>query len=105
MKLTLAEAVLGARVLIPTLTGEAALKVPPGTQSGDRRVMEGRGIQAADGKGHQYVHFNLEVPRNPSARQQELISQFGEEQTIPDGERADRRDQGSRGGRRSWNFG
>ena len=49
MKLTLAEAVLGGQVAIPTLDGQVALKIPPGTQPGERRVMQGRGIKAADG--------------------------------------------------------
>ena len=34
---------------------QAALKLPPGTQPGDRRVMEGRGVRANSGRGHQCV--------------------------------------------------
>ena len=71
MRVTLAEAILGAKVLIPTLDGSAYLKVPPGTQTGDRRVMQGRGVQRAGARaaGHQYVHFEVQVaPGRPSTR-------------------------------------
>mmetsp|Transcript_13606 Transcript_13606/g.43532 ORF Transcript_13606/g.43532 Transcript_13606/m.43532 type:complete len:149 (-) Transcript_13606:25-471(-) len=107
VRLTLAEAVLGGRVVVPTLEGQAALKLPPGTQPGDRRVMEGRGVRANSGRGHQYVHFNVDVPVKPTERQKELIREFGEEQVISDDDRADRRDRnaGRRGGRRGWSFG
>uniref|UniRef100_A0A7S0PXK0 J domain-containing protein n=1 Tax=Coccolithus braarudii TaxID=221442 RepID=A0A7S0PXK0_9EUKA len=89
VKLTLAEAVLGGRVLVPSLKGDVSLNVPAGTQPGDKRVMQGRGIRAPDGSGtgHQYVHFELAVPRKISAKQRELIEAFGEEELIPDEER------------------
>ena len=83
VRLSLAEAVLGASVVIPTLEGQVSLKVPPGTQSGDRRVMAGRGVAqsvSGGGAGHQYVHFEVMVPRKLSQRQRELIEEFSSEE-------------------------
>lgn len=83
VRLTLREALLGGKIFIPTLDGQVSLKVPPGTQTGDRRVMTGRGIMntgPAKGQGHQYVHFQVVLPRNLSERQKELIEEFGEEE-------------------------
>jgi molecular chaperone DnaJ len=82
VRLSLAEAILGGKVTIPTLDGDVALKVPAGTQAGDRRVMTGRGVQPAGGRGagHQYVHFDVVVPRKLSDRQRELIEEFREEE-------------------------
>jgi DnaJ-class molecular chaperone len=59
VRLTIAEAVLGAKVMIPTLKGPVSLKTPAGTQSGDRRVMAGRGLQNPQRgtAGHQYVEI------------------------------------------------
>ena len=90
VRLSLAEAVLGSTVVIPTLAGLASLKVPPGTQTGDRRVMQGRGIRPAGRpSGHQFVHFEVLIPKELSDRQKALIEEFGEEQEpLTDDERS-----------------
>jgi molecular chaperone DnaJ len=48
-------AILGGYVSVPTLTGEANLKVDPGTQPGERRVMRGKGVKLVNkaGSGNQ----------------------------------------------------
>ena len=81
MRLTLAEAILGSKVIVPTLDGDVSLRVPPGPQSGDRRVMTGRGVQLAGHgargqTGHQYVHFEVTTPRKLSDEQRSLIEAF-----------------------------
>ena len=82
VRLTLTEALLGGSVVIPTLDGEVSLKVPAGTKTGDRRVMTGRGVTVANGRGqgHQYVHFEVSIPHKLSERQQKLIEEFSEEE-------------------------
>ena len=44
--------------------------------------MTGRGVEPAGGrsKGHQYVHFDVVIPRALSDKQRELIEAFGEEE-------------------------
>jgi len=98
VRLSLAEAILGGSVIVPTLSGQVSLKVPEGTQHGDRRVMQGRGIRAADGsgQGHQYIYFEVPIPRKLSPQQRKLIEQFGEEQKIDPEERSTRSDSGTR---------
>lgn len=94
VRLTLREALLGGSVIIPTLDGQVQLKVPGGTQTGDRRVMTGRGAPDANGrgKGHQYVHFEVVIPRKLSERQRQLIEEFGEEEgSMDEEERTQRR--------------
>ena len=92
MRLTLAEAILGAKVVIPTIDGAASLKVPPGTRTGDRRVMQGRGVpDPRRGAGHQYVHFEVLIPQNLSARGKELVAELAEEvEAISDADRSSR---------------
>ncbi len=51
LPVTLREAVLGASVEVPTLKGPVRLTIPPGSGSGARMRLKGRGI----GEGHQYV--------------------------------------------------
>ena len=73
VRLTVAEAILGSSVIIPTLSGNVSLRVPPGTRTGDRRVMTGRGVQTRRAQGHQFVHFEVVIPRQLSEAQRELV--------------------------------
>ena len=81
---SIATAIMGGTVDIPTLAGSATLKVPQGTQSGDRRVMRGKGIKRLRGqsRGDQYVHFDVVVPEFDSLndKQKRLIEEFGQEE-------------------------
>jgi len=71
-------AILGGTVNVPTLTGEVNLKVAAGTQPGAKVVMKGKGIKnlTSARKGHQYVVFNIEVPKKLSDRQKELVEEI-----------------------------
>ena len=82
VRLTLTEALLGTKVTVPTLDGDVSLKVPPGTRSADRRVMTGRGLKIAGQRqpGHQFIHFEVLIPRKLSERQRALVEEFGEEE-------------------------
>eukprot|EP01113_Clastostelium_recurvatum_P039442 TRINITY_DN6021_c0_g1_i3.p1 TRINITY_DN6021_c0_g1~~TRINITY_DN6021_c0_g1_i3.p1 ORF type:complete len:204 (+),score=53.54 TRINITY_DN6021_c0_g1_i3:215-826(+) len=71
------QAVLGDTLLTPTLTGEVELKIPEGTQPDEKRVLRGKGIRDPRGRtGDQFVHFKVQVPRNLTSRQQELMKEF-----------------------------
>jgi molecular chaperone DnaJ len=76
------QACLGDKIAMPTLKGEVDLKVPSGTQPGDRLVMRNRGVPVLNGggrRGHQYVHFDVKVPKKLTDRQKELLMEFAEE--------------------------
>ena len=89
VRVSTAEAALGSSVRVPTVDGPVTLKVPAATQPGDRRLMQGRGVPDVNGrgKGHQYVHFQVKVPQNLTAKQRELFEALKEEDSIPDDER------------------
>jgi curved DNA-binding protein len=57
------EAVLGASVDVPTPGGHVTLKIPPGTQAGQKLRLAGRGLARADGtSGHLYAVAKIMVP-------------------------------------------
>ena len=57
------EAVLGAQVSVPTLAGRVNIKVPPGTQNGQRLRVRSKGLPtASDGQGDLYAVIHLQVP-------------------------------------------
>jgi DnaJ-class molecular chaperone len=63
LPVTLKEAVLGAKVKVPTPEGPVMLTIPKGTSSGKVLRLKGRGFTAKDGKrGDQLVAVEIEVP-------------------------------------------
>jgi molecular chaperone DnaJ len=73
------EAGLGARVEIETPDGVARLRVPPGTQSGQRFRLRGRGAPSRrDGRrGDLVVEVRLMLPKLLDERSKELLREFG----------------------------
>jgi DnaJ-class molecular chaperone len=73
LPLSLAEAVLGAKVDVPTLDGsKLTVTVPPGTSSGKRLRLRSRGIAGGD----QYIEIRIVVPATRDSRSRELIEEF-----------------------------
>lgn len=78
LPLTFTQAALGAEVVVPTIDGKVSYAVHDGTQSGDVFKLKGKGIPHINGRGRgdQYVKVNIEVPRNLSSKQKDLLRQF-----------------------------
>ena len=63
LPVTLAEAVLGAKVDVPTPYGTITLRIPPRTSSGTRLRMKGHGVKHKDGtKGDLYAEVQIVLP-------------------------------------------
>lgn len=76
---TVAEAALGAKIEVPTIDGRAQLKVPPGTQSGQKLRMRDRGVPSAarEGKrGDEIVTIEIKVPKLQDERSKEILREF-----------------------------
>ena len=69
LPVTVAEAILGGRVAVPTPRGEVTLTVPPGSDTGTRLRLRGRGVAEAGGEpaGDMFVTLTLVTgPRDPA---------------------------------------
>jgi molecular chaperone DnaJ len=73
------EAALGARVEIPTPDGTVRLRVPPGTQSGQRFRLRERGVPSPKGgpRGDLVVEVRLMLPKLLDERSKDLLREFG----------------------------
>jgi molecular chaperone DnaJ len=72
--LTIAEAALGARVKVPTLTDPVTLKVKGGTKGGTTQKVKGRGITPAKGSsGDLLVTFDIDVPTKLNDEQRQAL--------------------------------
>jgi molecular chaperone DnaJ len=76
--LTITEAALGTAVNVPTLDGDKELEFPEGTQSGEIRVLRGRGMPVLQGfgRGDHRLLVNVSVPRRLTDEQRRLLEEF-----------------------------
>jgi len=73
------EAALGAKIYVPSLEGQARVRVPPGTQSGQRFRLRERGVPSARSgqRGDLVVEIRLVLPKVLDERSKELLREFG----------------------------
>jgi len=75
---TLPEAALGAKIEVPTVSGKAQLRIPPGTQSGQRFRLREKGAPSlrSQTRGDQYVEVKIALPKIIDEDSKELLRQF-----------------------------
>jgi len=76
---TVPEASLGAKVDVPTIDGRAQLKIPPGTQSGQKLRMRERGVESSQQpgqRGDQIVTVEVVVPTLQDERSREIMREL-----------------------------
>jgi molecular chaperone DnaJ len=64
--ITVPEAALGAKIEVPTVEGKSQLRIPPGTQSGQKFRLRDRGapsLRNPGAKGHQFVEVQVMLPK------------------------------------------
>ncbi len=79
LPVTVSEAALGSRIEVPTIDGRAQLRIPPGTQSGQKLRMRERGVPSAtrEGmRGDQIVTVEVSVPQVRDERSREILREF-----------------------------
>jgi molecular chaperone DnaJ len=74
------EAMLGAKVDVPTLDGRVAVTIPPGTSSGAVLRLRGKGAGVpSGGRGDHYVHVRISVPKDLSPKARKLVEELAKE--------------------------
>ncbi len=81
--ITLAEAVLGGAVTVPTLTGTTQIKIPTGTATGKLLRLSGQGLPRREkrGKGDLHLKVVVEIPQALASEQIELLRRFDSSST------------------------
>ncbi len=76
---TVTEAALGAKVEVPTIDGPTTIKIPPGTESGQKLRLLGKGAPSlrASARGHQFVEVQIVVPKVADERSKEILRELG----------------------------
>ncbi|MBQ1464724.1 MAG: molecular chaperone DnaJ, partial [Ruminococcus sp.] len=75
---TYAEAVMGAEITVPTIDGDVKYTISEGTQTGTVFRLKGKGVRKLHRteRGNQYVKIYVEVPKNLTKKQKELLKSF-----------------------------
>ncbi len=82
LPVTLAEAVLGAKVDVPTPQGEVALTIPPGTSGGTRLRIKSHGVRSKTGPaGDLIAEVQIVLPKQIDAEVREAVQRWGRRQT------------------------
>lgn len=76
--ITFTQAVMGDEIIVPTIDGKVKYDIAEGTQTGTTFRLRNKGIPYINGKGRgdQYVKVNVEVPKNISHKQKDLLKEF-----------------------------
>ncbi|MDE6539679.1 MAG: molecular chaperone DnaJ [Ruminococcus sp.] len=75
---TYMEAVLGAEITVPTIDGDVKYNISEGTQTGTVFRLKGKGVKKINRteRGNQYVTIYVEVPKNLTKKQKDLLREF-----------------------------
>lgn len=75
LPVTFGEAVLGAKVEVPTIDGAAIMTVPPGTQGGQRFKLSGKGFidPKTKARGNEFVEIRIAVPKDIPEKAKEAV--------------------------------
>jgi molecular chaperone DnaJ len=88
--ITVTEAAIGAKIEVPTMDGRSLLRIPPGTNSGQKLRLREKGVPSLRHGGHrgdQYVELQVHVPKPVDERVRELLKEL--ERIAPENPRSD----------------
>ncbi|MGC2526065.1 MAG: DnaJ C-terminal domain-containing protein, partial [Stellaceae bacterium] len=76
LPVSLAEAVLGARITVPTVTGPVTMTIPKGSDTGRTLRLRGKGIQRAGNPGDQYVALQVVIGHPDDSELAEFVEKW-----------------------------
>jgi molecular chaperone DnaJ len=85
LPISIEEAILGARVAVPTIDGPARLHIPAGSSGGTRLRLRGKGAfrLGQQARGDQYVRVEILVPKDVDEPTAELVRELGRRAPVP----------------------
>lgn len=78
LPITIKEAVLGAKITVPTIDGQVVVKIPPYAGSGEKLRLKGKGLKNRNGTGDEIVVLKIVAPQQHSEALEKVL------QTLPD---------------------
>jgi len=84
LEVSIIDAIMGADVVVPTLSGKAKLTVESGTASGKLLRMKDKGIKHlnSNGRGDQIVRVNIHIPKKITQKEKELLKELSKSENF-----------------------
>jgi len=80
LPISMREAVLGAKVIVPTISGKVYLTIPPYSSSGEKLRLKGKGIKSKNTLGDEIVNLVIMAPKKKSIELENALKNMNEEQ-------------------------
>ena len=79
LPISVKEAVLGAKVTVPTISGKVAVKIPPYSSSGEKLRLKGKGIKNKNGQGDEIILLKIISPKSPDSELEKVLGNMKDE--------------------------
>ena len=79
LPITMKEAVLGAKITIPTISGKVAVTIPPYSTSGEKLRLKGKGMKTKTAQGDEIVTLKIVAPKTKNAELEKVLSSLADE--------------------------
>ena len=79
LPITVKEAVLGAKVTVPTISGKVMVNIPPYASSGEKLRLKGKGIKSRSGQGDQFITLRIVAPKAKNAELEKALAAMPDE--------------------------
>lgn len=79
LPVSLKEAILGAKVTVPTINGKVAVNIPPYSSSGSKLRLKGQGIKTKLGQGDEIVTLKVMMPEQKNAELEKVLQNLPDE--------------------------
>ena len=80
LPISMREAVLGAKVIVPTISGKVYLTIPPYSSSGEKLRLKGKGIKSRNTLGDEIVNLVVMAPKKKNVELENALKNMSEEQ-------------------------
>ena len=80
LPISMKEAVLGAKVIVPTISGKVNVTIPPYSSSGEKLRLKGKGIKSKSTVGDQIINLLVMAPKNKNTDLENALKNMNEEQ-------------------------
>ncbi len=80
LPISIKEAVLGAKVIVPTISGKVNVKIPAYSSSGEKLRLKGKGIKTKKETGDEIVNLVIMSPKNKNAELENILRAAEDEQ-------------------------
>lgn len=79
LPITVKEAILGAKVTVPTISGKVAVNIPPYSSCGEKLRLKGKGIKTSKGQGDEIITLRIVAPKTKNPELEKALENVSDE--------------------------